>query len=151
MPRNSLAYQTALTKPPDGRPHPTFHLGRGTAASESHNQNDQTKAKFLRSTHATLYRLATGHAFIGAYTQRFFPQHTPEQVACECGEQVQTVEHVLLHCPRHIASRRKHLTANGRPHGLSQLFTQPRYIEGLLGYLEETGVCAKPWRVREPG
>jgi hypothetical protein len=46
-----------------------------------------------------LYRLITGHAFIGAYTQHFFDQHTPEQIACTCGELVQTVEHILLDCP----------------------------------------------------
>jgi hypothetical protein len=30
-PRNSLAYHTALTRPPDGRIHPTFHPSKGTA------------------------------------------------------------------------------------------------------------------------
>jgi hypothetical protein len=85
-PRTSLAYRTALTKPPDGRPHPTF-------------PTKQEPAKFSWTTSCMLYRLITGHAFIGAYTQHFFDQHTPEQIACTCGELVQTVEHILLDCP----------------------------------------------------
>jgi hypothetical protein len=68
-PRSSLAYKTVLTKPPDGRPHPTFLVRQDTV-------------KFSRLTLCTLYRVITGHAFVGSYTQRFFPQHTPEQVAC---------------------------------------------------------------------
>ena len=102
MPHNSLAYKTALTRPPDGRPHPTF-------------PTKEEPAKFSRTTSCTLYQLITGHAFIGAYTQRFYDQHTPEQVACPCGELVQTVEHLLLKCPNYAATHHKHLTANGRP------------------------------------
>jgi hypothetical protein len=137
-PRSSLAYKTALTRPPDGRPHPTFLVRQDTA-------------KFSRLTICTLYRVITGHAFIGSYTQRFFPQHTQEQVACPCGEPVQTVEHVLLHCQLHNAARRKHLTASGRPRNLSQLFNHPKRVTTLLRFLEETGACAKPRAVWEPG
>jgi hypothetical protein len=137
-PRSSLAYQTALTKPPDGRPHPTFLVRQDTV-------------KFSRLTLCTLYRVITGHAFVGSYTQRFFPQHTPEQVACPCGEPVQTVEHVLLDCPIHTAARCKHLTANGRPRNLPQLFNHPKRVTTLLRFMEETGACAKPRTVWEPG
>jgi hypothetical protein len=138
MPRSSLAYKTALTKPPDGRPHPTFLVR-------------QDAAKFSRLTICTLYRIITGHAFVGSYTQRFFPQHTQEQVACPCGEPVQTVEHVLLECPLHTAARQTHLTASGRPRNLSQLFNHPKRVNSLLRFLEETGACAKPRAVWEPG
>ena len=48
-------------------------------------------------------------------------------------------------------ARRRHLTANGRPHWISCLFTQPKLIEGLLCFLEETGFCAKPRTEWEPG
>jgi hypothetical protein len=130
-PRSSLAYQTALTKPPDGRPHPTFLVR-------------QEAVKFSRLTICTLYRIITGHAFIGSYTERFFPQHTREQVACPCGAPIQTVEHVLLVCPLYTAARRKHLTANGRPRNLSQLFNHPERVTSLLRFLEETRACAKP-------
>jgi hypothetical protein len=137
-PRSSLAYRTALTKPPDGRPHPMFLIR-------------QEAAKFSRLTLCTLYRVITGHAFIGSYTQRFFPQHTRKQVACPCGEPVQTIEHLLLNCPIHTDARRKHLTASGCPQNLSQLFNHPKRIVMLLQFMEETGICAKPRMVWEPG
>ena len=137
-PHTSLAYRTALTKPPNGRPHPTFLAGKGPA-------------KFSRALHCTLYRIITGHAFTGEYTQRFFNQHTPEQIACGCGEPIQTVEHILLNCPNHTAARRAHLTASGRPRHLPQLFDHPKRVDALLRFLQETKACAKPRMEWEPG
>jgi hypothetical protein len=107
--------------------------------------------KFSRTTNCTLYRIITGHAFTGAYTQRFYNQHTPEQIACPCGEPIQTVEHVLLECPKYSAARRKHLTANGRPQNLPQLFDHPKHVTVLFRFLEETGACVKPRMDWEPG
>ena len=98
-----------------------------------------------------MYRIITGHAFIGAYTQRFFPQHTQEQVACICGEPIQTVEHVLLVCPLYTATLHTHLTASSHPRNLPQLFNHPKRVTALLRFLEETGACAKPRTVWEPG
>jgi hypothetical protein len=137
-PRTSLAYRTALTQPPNGRPHPTFPTELGSA-------------KFSRTTRCTLYRLITGHAFTGAYTQCFYNRHTPEQIACTCGEPVQTVEHLLLDCPLYNAARHRHLSANGRPRNLSQLFNHPKRVTGLLRFLEETGAGARPRTEWEPG
>src|SRR5258708_39929933 len=85
------------------------------------------------------------NVFIGSYTQHFFPQHTWNQVACQCGEPVQTVEHMLLQCPLYAAARQKHLTANGCLQNLPQVFNHPKCIITLLKFLEEMGVCAKPW------
>ena len=107
--------------------------------------------KFSRLTHSTFYRLVTGHAFTGEYTQRFYPQHTQEQIACPCGEPVQTAEHVLLHCPLFTDARRRHLTANGRPRTLPQLFDKPKRVLETLRFLKETGACAKPRARWEPG
>ena len=101
-PQSSLAYRTALTKPPDGRLYPIFFVWQNTV-------------KFSCLTICTLYRIITRHTFIGSYTQRFFPQHTQEQIACPCGEPVQTVEHILLHCQLHNTAHCKHLTASGHP------------------------------------
>ncbi|KAI0278808.1 hypothetical protein BC826DRAFT_912259, partial [Russula brevipes] len=92
-----------------------------------------------------------GHAFSGAYTQRFFPNHTPEQIACQCGEPIQTIEHILMVCPLYNEARRKHLTVGGRPRNLSQLFNHPKRVQALLRFLEETGACAKPRAVWNPG
>jgi ribonuclease HI len=137
-PRTSLIYRTALTKPPDGRTHPTF-------------KPDQPTVKFSRRTSCTLYRLATGHAFTGDYTRRFFSRHTQEQVACPCGEPIQTVEHLLLECPNFTAARQKHLTANGRLRNLSQLFNHPKRVSALLSFLQETGAGSRPRTEWEPG
>ena len=75
-PHKSLIYHTALTKPPDGRVHPSFNITK-TEAMNSHNPNpavnqdmdNQAKAKFSHSTYSTFYCLTTGHAFIGSFTQ----------------------------------------------------------------------------------
>lgn len=144
-PRNSLAYQTALTRPPEGKPHPTFFIPKRPADIRART------VKFDRRIISTFYRLITGHAFVGAYTQRFFPLHTPNQIACPCGEPIQTVEHVLLHCPLHSASRRSHFPAGDRPRSLAQLFANPTRVAEVLRFLEETGTCVKPREVWEPG
>jgi hypothetical protein len=154
-PRTSFAYQTALRAPPDGRAHHTFKIvpapGRVDPAPNAHNREDTPKAKFSRQTYATLYRFITGHAFVGEYTQRFYPPHTPSQIDCPCGEPVQSIEHVLLHCPLHTAARRRHLTANGRPRTLPQIFANAKRVQEVLRFLEETGACAKPRASWEPG
>jgi len=138
MPCNSLAYRTALTRPPDGQPHPVSQAGQG-------------EAKSSRKTVCTLYWVITGHAYIGAYTQCFYPQHTWEQVACPCGEPVQTVEHILLDCPLYTAARRTHLTVSGRPRNLSQLLNHPKCVTSTIRFLEETRACARPQTEWEPG
>ena len=156
-PRTSLAYRTALRAPPDGGTHHTFQPERArekaqkAKAQEGQPRGQESLAKFSRLTHSTFYRLVTGHAFTGEYTQRFYPLHTQEQLACPCGEPIQTVEHVLLHCPRYTAARRKHLTASGRPRTLPQLFDKPERVLETLRFLEETGACAKPRARWEPG
>jgi hypothetical protein len=137
-PCTSLVYRTALTKPPDSRPNPTF-------------KTKPNSAKFSHTTCCTLYCLITGHAFIGSYTQCFYPCHTPEQIACTCGEPVQTVEHLLLNCPLHNATCRKHLSANGHLRNLPRLFDHPKQATVLLRFLEETGAGAKPRMEWEPG
>jgi hypothetical protein len=155
-PRTSFAYQTALTKPPDGRPHPTFKATQGrpskrqTGDATPPNQIPKA-AKFTRSTISTMYRVITGHAFTGAYTQRFYPDHSPEQIACPCGEPIQTIEHVLTVCPQYSEARCKHLTVGGRTRNISQMFNNPKRVQAVLRFLEETGACAKPRATWNPG
>jgi hypothetical protein len=45
---------------------------------------------------ARLTRCVTGHAPIGAFRSRFFPE---ESTACRCGFPMETVQHVLFDCP----------------------------------------------------
>ncbi|KAF8485490.1 hypothetical protein F5888DRAFT_1617277, partial [Russula emetica] len=58
----------------------------------------------------------------------FFPQHTPDQIACQCGEPLQTIKHVLMHCPSYTDARYKFLTDKGRPQSFPQLFENPKRI-----------------------
>ena len=150
-PRTSLAYRTALRAPPDGRAHHTFHPEHRINKQPEQLRGEKKLTKFSRLTHSTFYRFVTGHAFTGEYTMRFYPKHTQDQLACPCGEPVQTVEHVLLHCPRYDDARQKHLTAQGRPRTLPQLFDKPEHVLATLRFLEETGACAKPRERWEPG
>ena len=146
QPHTSKAYQTALTEPPDGRTHRTFLL------TPAHNTpGEENTVKFSRLTDSTFYRFITGHAFTGEYTKRFFSKHTPEQVACQCGEPNQTVEHILFLCPIFTTARRKHLTDNGRPRSFLQLLENPERVQTLLQFIEETRACTKPRAEWEPG
>jgi Reverse transcriptase (RNA-dependent DNA polymerase) len=154
-PHTSMVYRTALTSPPDGRTHHTFQLKKHTHPLTTGNTTtgpnaERPKATFSRLTHSTFYRFITGHAFTGEYTQRFFPQHTPEQVACQCGETLQTIEHVIMHCPLFDTARRRHLMSNGRTWSLKQLLETPKRVQELLRFLEETRACNKPRAVWEP-
>ncbi|KAI9448965.1 hypothetical protein F5148DRAFT_1248903 [Russula earlei] len=122
-PRTSLAYRTALTRPPDGKPHPTAIAQKRPTKADSDKRNNNSNGnnnteqhdKFPRHITSTFYRFITGHAFTGEYTQRFHTRHTTEQVECQCGEPVQRVEHVLLACPLFDDARRRHFSARGRP------------------------------------
>jgi hypothetical protein len=97
-----------------------------------------------------MLRYATGHAFTGEYTQRFYPPHTQEQISCPCGNPLQTIEHVLTECPLYAAACRRHLTAYGQPRTLHQLFANAKRVEEVLRFIEETGACVKPRERWEP-
>ncbi|KAI0274250.1 hypothetical protein BGY98DRAFT_994792 [Russula aff. rugulosa BPL654] len=77
---------------------------------------------------------------------------TPDTpMACPCGSPIQSVEHVLIHCPLHTAARRRYLSVNGHPRVFHQLFSHPERVLDVLRFLEETGACAKPRASWEPG
>jgi hypothetical protein len=152
-PRTSFAYKTALREPPNGKAHHAFKIipdAGGSQAPNARYGDHENKAKFSRTTHTTLLRFITGHAFTGEHTQRFYPPHTQDDIACPCGEPLQTIEHILLQCPLYIAARRRHLVANGRPRTLPQLFANSKRVQEVLRFLEETGACAKPRARWEP-
>jgi hypothetical protein len=56
------------------------------------------KAGHSHSLTAHLVCYTTGHAPIGAYRSRFFPE---ESIACRCSFPMETVSHVLYWCPSH--------------------------------------------------
>ncbi|KAH9961810.1 hypothetical protein BC827DRAFT_1267469 [Russula dissimulans] len=66
LPRTSLAYRTALTKPPNGKPHPTFQHENTKQKEGEHkflsgrpSQTREVKSNFSRQTVSTLYRFIT--------------------------------------------------------------------------------------------
>jgi len=142
-PRQSQAYNSALTNPPDGQAHTILRI-----ASTGIKRKGQTLShRVSRETQATLIRLITGHAFLGAYRLRFqrknLPPATEEEVACACGAVPEDTEHVLLHCPLTHDQCMRHLSADGQPDSLRKIFDSPKRCLGLLRFLEETCVCAK--------
>jgi hypothetical protein len=150
-PRKSDAYHSALVTPPDGQVHTILRI-----ASTGVRRNGRTFFhRVSRETQSTLIRLITGHAFTGAYRLRFrrknLPPATEDEVACACGAVPEDTEHVLLHCPLTHDQRLHHLSYDGEPDSLRKLFDSPRRCLGLLKFLEETRVCVKPRRPREPG
>jgi hypothetical protein len=56
------------------------------------------KVGHSHSLTARLVRCTTGHAPIGAYHSRFFPE---ESTACSCSFPMETVSHILYWCPSH--------------------------------------------------
>jgi hypothetical protein len=54
------------------------------------------KVGHSHSLTARLVCCTTGHAPIGAYRSRFFPE---ESTACRCGLPMETVSHILCQCP----------------------------------------------------
>jgi hypothetical protein len=150
-PRRSQAYDSALVTPPDGRVHMIFRV----ASTGLRKKGCTFSHRVPREVQSTLTRLITGHAFIGAYRIKFqhknLPPATEEEVACACGAVPENTEHALLHCPLTHDQRLRHLSTDGTPDSLRKLFDSPRRCLGLLRFLEETRVCAKPRNAWEPG
>ena len=63
------------------------------------------------------------------------------KLACQCGEPLRTIKHVLFHCPLFTAARRRHLTVSGRPRSFPQLLESRERDQMLLRFLEETRAC----------
>ncbi|KAI0281923.1 hypothetical protein BC826DRAFT_314279 [Russula brevipes] len=125
------------------------HLKR-TGEAAPPNRVAQT-AKFSRATICTMYRIITGHAFVGAYTQRVYPNHTPEQIACPCSEPIQTIEHVLMACPLYNDACRKYLAVNGRLRNIQQLFNHPKRVQVVLSFLSRLELARhKPHTITAP-
>ena len=126
--RQQPAY-LALTSPPDGKI-PPFVRGL---------------AKHSRLIFTTGIRLLTTHAFTGEYSARFRPtSNDPHH--CECGEPLQTANHVLSHCPRHAAARQQHFLSIPNIVSLSHIFGTEEGGEALGAFIAATQACVRPRR-----
>jgi hypothetical protein len=129
-PRLQPAY-LALTNPPDGSV-PPFTQGI---------------TKFPRPIVATCIRLLTGHAFTGEYTARFRPSSFDPH-HCQCGEPLQTAQHVIAACPLHIEARRQFLLPLSNSLSISTIFGTKEGGEALGNFLAASQACIRP-RQRE--
>src|SRR5712692_5696425 len=123
-PMRHLAPRTSthvLREPPTGHLPPSTHGATyGYKESRPDGMTIHHRAYVSRHAQSTFFRMATGHGFVGAFHTHPARRHAvreimEEMVTCECGELPQTVEHILLECP-------KHLMMHGRPQTLAWLF-----------------------------
>ena len=129
-PRLQPAY-LALSAPPDGKI-PGFVRGL---------------AKHSRLIFSTGIRLLTTHAFTGEYAARLRPtSNDPHH--CECGEPLQTANHVLSSCPRQAAARQQHILSIPNIISLShiQVFGTEEDGEALGAFIAPSQACARPRR-----
>jgi len=123
----------ALTNPPDGSV-PPFIKGI---------------TKFPRPIVATCIRLLTGHAFTGEYTARFRPSSFDPH-HCQCGEPMQTAQHVIAACPLHTEARRQFLLPVSNTLSISTIFGTKEGGEALGNFLAASQACIRPWRREAP-
>jgi hypothetical protein len=79
---------------------PTLYQRKDTPLILTHVESGlwMHKVGHSHSLTACLVHYTTGHAPIGAFCSRFFPE---ESTACRCGFPVETVSHVLYQCLSH--------------------------------------------------
>jgi len=82
-----------------------------------------------------LIQCRTGHAYIGEFRRQFFPE---KSVECECGETLQTREHILRTCARYT-DYRESLQNEDREIALPELLGTPKGITALTEFLKESG------------
>ncbi|KAI9449633.1 hypothetical protein BJY52DRAFT_1227655 [Lactarius psammicola] len=66
-------------------------------------------------------RLTNGHSFNADYTRRFYPNWTPSNVVCECGEDERNTHH-MIHTRVLVQSACEALGINPHRYSLPQLF-----------------------------
>jgi hypothetical protein len=154
----SLAYQTALTKPPDlCTPSPSHsHLRafrtRCPKATPPHNKTTTTRGLTQLSSPALLhtqpsiafYRIITDHAFIGHTPNGSFPATRQTR---SLASRLKLGAHAPL-LPLYIAPHCTYLTACGRPHNLDQLFTYPKHATKVYTLWRKRGPALNR---RQPG
>ncbi|KAH9952454.1 hypothetical protein BGW80DRAFT_1527032 [Lactifluus volemus] len=93
-------------------------------------------------------RLITGHAFIGSYAARFLPG---KPISCPCGEPLQTVDHVVSHCPLYTDARQEILRPIDRDISLPVLLGTAEGGAAMTRFLKATRACIAPREAWNPG
>ena len=87
-----------------------------------------------REVFGRLIQCRTNHSYTGEFRHRFFPE---EDFSCPCGEEFQTREHILIHCPIH-EHKRKVLRKVSTYIWLPSILSTKKGIAALIVFLKET-------------
>ncbi len=123
----------------------------GFAVSNTLQPTLRLTKRFLNTAHETFGRLIqcrTGHAYTGEFRRRFFPEKDED---CPCGEEYQTREHILIHCPK-FNEHRIHLHKISRDIFLPTILGTEEGIQALTTFLQQSGaftILGRPPHKRE--
>lgn len=95
-----------------------------------------TLTKFPRSVIARAYQAMTAHGVFGQYFQRHSPRSDFRR-RCTCGHLPESPKHLLLTCPRTLATRKEVWDPNESPTDLLDWFKKPGW-EPLLAFLTKS-------------
>lgn len=91
--------------------------------------------KDQREVFGRLIQCRTGHAYTGEFRRQFFPEKSTN---CECGEDLQTREHIIRECNRYEEQRKK-LRKHNRDLALPELLGTPKGIAALAEFIRDSG------------
>jgi hypothetical protein len=94
-----------------------------------------TELQNQREVFSCLIQCCTGHTYTGEFRRQLLPK---KSVACECGETLQTHEHILRTCT-HYTNHRESLQNGDREIALPELLGTPKGITALTEFLKESG------------
>ena len=94
-----------------------------------------TELQNQREVFSRLVQCSTGHAYTGEFQKQFFPE---KSVDCECGENLQTCEHIITTCDQYKAQRMK-LRAKYHKLALLELLGTPKGIAALSEFIRDSG------------
>jgi ribonuclease HI len=87
-----------------------------------------------REVFGRLTQCRTNHSYTGEFRRRFFPE---EDFSCPCGEEFQSREHIIVHCPMH-EHKRDILREVSRDIWLPSILGTIQGIGALTAFLKET-------------
>jgi ribonuclease HI len=99
-----------------------------------------------RELYGRVVQCRTGHGYTGEFRRRFIPG---EPVDCQCGEPIQTREHILTTCPQYEESR-DILRAVSQDIVLTEILGTKEGIDALIQFLRESGAFTRTGQAREP-
>jgi len=82
-----------------------------------------------------LIQCRTGHAYMGEFRKQFFPE---KSINCECGETLQTREHIIRTCT-HYETHRAKLQNENHELALPELLGTPNGIAALTEFIKDSG------------